>query len=244
MPAAHPPPVRSHAPSLPLKPPRRKLGSANGAEESRRYAGLSALERRRGRRERLIEAGLEYYGTVGFRHTTIPQLCSFAGVTARHFYEEFETQENLLQAIYDGIAETVMTNVGAELAVPARRWNDIVDKACFAYFALITKDKRRARVFALEVVGVSPALDLHRKKFRDSFAALTTSSTKRFVAQGHRPDIDVHMLSISLAGAAEAQTIDWLLTRPRPSVAGLAEHLAMLWKRSLLMDEATGKAIA
>jgi AcrR family transcriptional regulator len=56
------------------------------AGDSRRYGGLSAGERRAGRRARLLEAGLEFYGMLGFRHTTIPQLCSSAGVTARHFY--------------------------------------------------------------------------------------------------------------------------------------------------------------
>jgi AcrR family transcriptional regulator len=70
----------------------------------------------------LLEAGLEFYGTIGFRHTTIPQLCSSAGVTARHFYEEFGTQEQLLRAVFDGISSDVLAAIRYEfsLCAPSR----------------------------------------------------------------------------------------------------------------------------
>jgi AcrR family transcriptional regulator len=205
--------------------------------QSRRYGGLSASERRAGRRARLLEAGLEFYGTVGFRHTTIPQLCSCAGVTARHFYEEFGTQEGLLRAVFDKISVEVLEAIRFELYVPCRTWTQIVREACAAYFSQMTEDSRRSRIFALEVVGISPELDLHRKRVRDAFANIASDSSARLVVQGGATDLDVRLLSIAVAGAAEALTIEWVLGRPRPAVETLIDQLAVIWIRTMQIDQ-------
>src|ERR1700761_6805201 len=85
--------------------------------EGRIYGGRSAPQRRAERRERLLDAALELYGTNGFRRTTIPMLCTASGVTARHFYEEFESREALLRALYDRVAETAFERTVAALRV-------------------------------------------------------------------------------------------------------------------------------
>ncbi len=45
---------------------------------ARRYGGKSLEQRREERRRRLLDAGLELFGTQGFQHTTIEQLCATA----------------------------------------------------------------------------------------------------------------------------------------------------------------------
>lgn len=204
--------------------------------DSRRYGGLSATERRAARRARLLEAGLEFYGTLGFRHTTIPQLCSSAGVTARHFYEEFGTQEALLRAVFDKISGDLLSVIRTELYAEGRTWTQIVRESCKAYFHWMTEDRRRARIFALEIVGISVELDLHRKRVRDAFASIAFDSTQRLIAQGGAKALDVRVLCIGVAGAAEALTIEWVLARPRPSVDNLTEQLAMIWLRTMQID--------
>src|SRR5271165_6826757 len=87
----------------PQRPPKATISAPAG----RVYAGLSASERRDDRKARLLEAGLEYFGTIGFGKTTIPMLCSAAGVTARNFYDDFDSREALLKALYDEIAQNV-----------------------------------------------------------------------------------------------------------------------------------------
>jgi hypothetical protein len=44
------------------------------------------------------------------------------------------------------------------------------------------------------------------------------------------------MLSLAVAGAAEALTIEWVLGRPRPSVETLIEQLAKIWFRTMQID--------
>jgi hypothetical protein len=100
----------------------------------------------------------------------------------------------------------------------------------------MTEDRRRARLFALEVVGISIEFDLHRKRVRDAFAGLTSESSERLVAQGGATGLDVRVLSVALAGAAEALTIEWVLGRPQPSVDELIEQLSMIWIRAMQID--------
>src|ERR1019366_4168437 len=80
---------------------------ASPAARTRVYRGQSNLERREERRDRLLAAGLDLFGTAGYAATSIEGICTTAGVTARHFYEHFASREALLRAVYDGvIAET------------------------------------------------------------------------------------------------------------------------------------------
>jgi hypothetical protein len=46
----------------------------------------------------------------------------------------------------------------------------------------------------------------------------------------------VRLLSIAVAGAAEALTIEWVLGRPRPVVDTLIDQLSVIWIRTMQID--------
>ena len=64
----------------------------------RTYGGESADDRLTRRRRQLLDAGLELFGTAGYRATTVRQLCREAKVSDRYFYEQFDSTEDLLLA--------------------------------------------------------------------------------------------------------------------------------------------------
>ena len=64
--------------------------------KERRYGGLAVQERREARRKKLIAAGYELFGTVGFADTKIEQVCALAGVGIRSLYGEFGSLEQLV----------------------------------------------------------------------------------------------------------------------------------------------------
>ncbi len=68
--------------------------------EGRRYGGRDAGERRAERREQLLAAALELFGTRGFHAVTIRQLCAEARLAPRYFYEQFGDREELLRTVY------------------------------------------------------------------------------------------------------------------------------------------------
>ena len=123
---------------------------------SRRYGGLSDAQRRAERRARLLAAGLELFGTIGFLKTTIPAICMASGVTARHFYEEFPSREALLRAILDEIAEHAHDIVREKLRSTDRPVYQRMLASIRTYYTVFTRDPRRARIYALESLGMSP----------------------------------------------------------------------------------------
>src|SRR5436189_750000 len=77
----------------------------------RPYGGISASERVAARRERLLAAGLELYGTHGFAATGVKDLCRAAGLTDRYFYESFRDSRELFLAVFDGVTDELFAAV-------------------------------------------------------------------------------------------------------------------------------------
>jgi len=70
------------------------------SSRERQFKGLSLSERKLARRTKLIEAGIEAYGTQGFFSVTVKDICREAGLTERYFYESFKKSEQLFQTIF------------------------------------------------------------------------------------------------------------------------------------------------
>jgi len=209
---------------------------------SRRYGGLSADERRAGRRERLIDAATDCFGSRGFSATTIEEICAAANVTARHFYEEFDTRESLLRAIYDAITSDLLEKISAAIYDTNNiSMHDVVHRGATAYFGAITSDARKARIVAVEVVGISPAFEAHRRRSIDAFAAQAARSADRLTAIGITPTIDYGLFSVALIGAGLELTNYWVLAENRPSVGALIDLVTAIWTRSLSPDYAEAR---
>src|SRR5258706_5852322 len=93
------------------------MAATNGKRPVRSYGGVSATERIAARRERLIDAGLDLFGTRGFASTGIKDICRHAGLTDRYFYESFNGSEELFVEVFDRVASEifnlVMRSLGA-----------------------------------------------------------------------------------------------------------------------------------
>jgi AcrR family transcriptional regulator len=218
------------------KAPRQRVPERAAAETGRLYAGLSASARRAERRERLMEAGLELFGTAGFRKTTIPMLCSASGVTARHFYEEFESRETLLRALYDRIAEEVFERVIAALRLTDRDVLERVRDSNAAYFRYLTSDPRLAQIYTIEAVGMHAELEAHRRTKREMFVKKLTKAAQRVESSS----VDSRLLSAAIAGAAHDLLLEWVLAPRRPSVEKLIDTITTLWVRALGLDRERG----
>jgi AcrR family transcriptional regulator len=120
---------------------------------------MSQDERRAQRRSQLIGAAIEVYGERGYRQATVKAVCEAAGLTERYFYESFANSEDLLIASYNAVTYSVFGEIraAAESAGPTR-----IERAramLHAYFAALQRDPRSARVFLVEIRGVSRAVD-------------------------------------------------------------------------------------
>lgn len=85
----------------------------------RRYGGRDAAQRQQERRTRLIQAGLDLFGTAGFAAASVKQVCSHAGLTERYFYESFRDREDLLAGVYNELITTIIAETAQAAAAAA-----------------------------------------------------------------------------------------------------------------------------
>jgi AcrR family transcriptional regulator len=178
-------------------------------ETSRTWRGQTAEERQADRRERLIEAGIELFGTRGYANTPVKAICEEAGLTERYFYEAFADREALLTAVYDIlIADCAKATVEAIEAAG----DDLIDSMSAglrAFAHQLTKDPRRARIQEIESVGVSEALEARR---RDAIHAFADLIADRVRAAGEvRDGLSIDVIALGLVGLVNEQLIDFVL---------------------------------
>jgi len=160
--------------------------------ESRRYRSRTTAERRTERRDKLIEAATEAFASDGYSNTSIEQLCSMAGISARNFYEEFGSKEELLHALYDDINVRAIEAAASSLAkADPLDFKARAGAGVTAYLKTMTADRRMARIAHIESVGVSAAMEAHeRVRFAHqtrsgSFGENQTSAETRLLFDGH-----------------------------------------------------------
>jgi AcrR family transcriptional regulator len=119
----------------------------------RPYGGVSAEDRRSERRRRLLDAGLELFGTKGIAATTIADVCAQAGLTKRYFYESFATIDDLAGAVFGDVTARLVEQVGPAIAVGG---GTDPRPALTVYLRAVLGDPRLARLLGAE--SRTPAL--------------------------------------------------------------------------------------
>jgi AcrR family transcriptional regulator len=176
----------------------------------RSYGGRSAEERRAERRERLLAAGLELFGTRGYAATSIERLCATASVSTRNFYEEFSGREELLTTLHRDINERAAEAVSAAYAEAAGAGLATrVERAVRAFVTATASDPRRARIAFVEVIGVSPGLERHRFGWRTRWEEAMLAMTREAVERGEAVDRDHRLTMIAIIGAVNNLVHHW-----------------------------------
>ena len=87
------------------------MASSRQRTPVRPYGGVSANERIATRRTRLLEAGLELFGTDGYLASGVKDVCREAGLTDRYFYESFRDTRELFIAVFDRVTDELFASV-------------------------------------------------------------------------------------------------------------------------------------
>jgi AcrR family transcriptional regulator len=174
----------------------------------RKYGGVSAQERMADRRERLLEAGLEEFGTRGFRQTGVKDICRAAGLTDRYFYESFSDGAELFSAVFDRATQHLFELVARALADappnPAAQSRAVID----TYVRALADDPRLARVVFVEAPSAGPEVEHHMRETLRQFARLAEAGARPYLPAG-MPDGALRFGAISLVGAIERLMIEW-----------------------------------
>jgi AcrR family transcriptional regulator len=134
-------------------PPKAK------AKASRTYRGASSADRAQTRRAQLIAAAIETYGLQGYRRTSVKQVCAAAGLTDRYFYEAFDNSEALLAASFEAVTDQVLAEITKAAATTGGSGAERARAMLAAYFTALRRETARAKVFLVEMVGISDDID-------------------------------------------------------------------------------------
>jgi len=200
------------------------------ANAPRRYRGVTAEERQSRRRERVLEAGLEVFGTQGYAASSVRSISAAAGLNSRYFYESFAGKEDLLIAVY----EAIMFEIGLAVSEATAKESTIEAQAragLRAGWMIMTADRRKARVVAIEVVGVSDRLERLRRERRHAFAELVVENA----LAAARGDVSVRLrlnpvlVSRALMGGVVEILVDWINGDIDVSADEIADNFARLF---------------
>lgn len=124
------------------------------AVKERQFKGMTLTERKQARREKLIEAGIEAYGTHGFFSVTVKDICIEAKLTERYFYESFKKSENLFQTIFLQLVERMQQTLMQAVMQGSPDPMKMIDAGLNALFTFLQDDPRTARIIYVDAMLV------------------------------------------------------------------------------------------
>lgn len=217
--------------------------------EPRVWAGTTLDARRDARRRRLLEVGFELLGGSGSAAVTVRSVCRHAKLTDRYFYESFTDRDELLVAVYDGVAEQVRDVLAGAVAETVAQPGSaaapeaIARAAVEAFLGVLTRDPRKGRVLLLAPM-TDAALSARAVELMPMFGELirvqlTATAGPAALAQrggsgqaGQAP-MDERMTATALIGALSNLFIRWLDGTLAASERELTEYCVRLLLTSM-----------
>jgi AcrR family transcriptional regulator len=189
---------------------------------ARPYRGVSHDDRRAQRREQLVAAAISVYGERGYRHATVKAVCEAAGLTERYFYESFANSDELLIASYNAVTAKVFGVLTRAAEAAGRDRAERARAMLGAYFRVLQDDPRSARVFLVEIRGVSREVD---KAFDVSLRTIG-----REVARIIAPPRAAHddLLQAGVVGGVIHIALQWIEDGYAPAVETVTESALRL----------------
>jgi AcrR family transcriptional regulator len=182
------------------------------SRKARLYGGMDAEERRAERRLKLIDAAIEVYGEVGYRGATVKAICEAAELTERYFYESFANSEGLLIAAYGHVVGHLYEEMTAAAAAAGDDPEARLHAVLTLYFTRLKQHPKPARVFLLEISGISPAVDAVKLDALRIFGDILVPPA----VDPKRGD-KTSLLSIGMVGAVISIALRWVSKQyPQP----------------------------
>jgi AcrR family transcriptional regulator len=193
--------------------------------ELRTYRGVPATERRAERRERLVAAGLELFGTRGIAGTRVDDVCAAAGLTKRYFYESFDSLDDLVNAV----VESVLTDLAAEVVPAIQRdgWRN-PRPVLSAFIGAMVDDPRLVRLLVVET---------HNGALASRREEMVELAVDTWLASDPGADKSPEFLSFqrllahAMAGAAGEVALAWVNGRIDLTPEELIDQLVRIFNR-------------
>lgn len=189
-----------------------KKKTINKTIKERQFKGMSLSERKLARREKLIEAGIEAYGTHGFFSVTVKDICNEAKLTERYFYESFKKSEELFQVIFLQLIEQLQQTVMQGVMQGAPEPKNMIKGGLTAIFTMLKNDPRVARIIYIDAMLVQ---ELHNHatihETMSRFDRLIHSFVMLMMPHIERSEQEISLVATGLNGYVTQIAVRWVM---------------------------------
>ena len=176
-----------------------------------------------------MDVGLELFGTQGYAATSVRAIAAAASLNPRYFYESFKSREDLLYEVYLAIV-TDIGNDATKATAEAKTIEEQARAGLKSSWDLLTGDPRKARIVALEVVGVSPRLEKLRRDIRHGLAELTARNAMSLAGADVELRCDPILIARALVGGSVELLGDWIHGDVSASPDEIVENLTLIFE--------------
>ena len=206
--------------------------------KERQFKGMSLTERKQLRREKLIEAGIQCYGTRGFFSVTVKDICHEAKLTERYFYESFKKSEQLFQTIFLKLIDELQQNVMQAIMQASGQPEKMIDAGLTALLTTLKDNPKMARIIYIDAMLVQ---ELHNQatiqETMQRFDRMIHAFVMLMMPQLNRSEREISLVATGLNGYVTQIAIRWVMNDFKPSIpevltASSVVFLALLQKFS------------
>lgn len=202
--------------------------SAARRQPVRGYGGVSAADRVAARRQRLLDAALELYGTRGYVSTGVKDVCRQAGLTDRYYYESFRNSADLFAAVFDRATDELLALVSDAVAAAPGRPEAKARAAIETFVRALADDPRKARIVFVETASAGANIERHVRANLRQFADLVAATARPYLPR-LLPERALRMGALSVVGAIERVVVDWQDGHLDASMEDVIEFLVSLF---------------
>ncbi|WP_180063307.1 TetR/AcrR family transcriptional regulator [Acinetobacter sp. YH16042] len=181
--------------------------------KERQFKGLSLSERKQARREKLIEAGIEAYGTHGFFSVTVKDICLEAKLTERYFYESFKKSEQLFQTIFLKLIDELQQNVMQAIMQTSTDSKKMIEAGLTALLLTLKNNPRMARIIYIDAMLVQELHNqatIHETMMR--FDRMIHAFVMLMMPNIDRSEREISMVATGLNGYVTQIAIRWVMS--------------------------------
>ncbi len=211
------------------------------ATKRRSFKGMSLEERQAERRERLMEAGLQAYGTQGFFSVTVRDICIEAKLTERYFYESFKNSEALFDAIYMRLIEELQQRIMTAVMQAAPDTRMMIQLGLTAFFQLLRDDQRVTRILFIDAILVHENDGASIYKAVKRFDVMTQSFIALMVPRAQEYMSLVSLISTGLTGYVSHLATRWAIGGFKEPIDDVLSACMVIYEALLLSIEQSGK---
>ena len=190
--------------AAPSRPPKSK---------ERQFKGLSMAERQQVRREKLIEAGIEAYGSHGFFSVSVEDICNEANRSDRYFYESFKKSEHLFQTIFLKLIDELQQNVMQAMMQASTDPKKMIEAGLAALLSTLRDNPRMARIIYIDAMLVQ---ELHNQatihETMSRFDRMIHAFVMLMMPQLNRSEQEISLVSTGLNGYVTQIAIRWVMS--------------------------------